>query len=271
MQYAGDFAARSTTISTAPSAFRLGGTDQNSSKSLSPLSFSIRSSSTSPSSSSHLRPLQLQQYCVNSPVCTSKPSQPAYGTIPLPHVDDQEYPEEVDARQLQNLQQHQNTYQDQQLLLQQTYLQPSFDAQTTVHNDIIDLTVISGAIGNDSARGQQQFGLPTSQSLPSLTVDPPYNGNGFDNMTAGPASSIPASVSVDSGLSDANQDWLKNVYINGLPPHFGDDRLTALAAPYGKVKSVRTFTRRVRDSESGYGFVLYVSLSKNGMTLLMNV
>lgn len=47
-----------------------------------------------------------------------------------------------------------------------------------------------------------------------------------------------------------------NVYINGLPPHFPEDQLYALTAPFGEVKSVRTFTRHVRDSESGYGFVL---------------
>ncbi|KAG6863567.1 hypothetical protein C0991_005021, partial [Blastosporella zonata] len=48
-----------------------------------------------------------------------------------------------------------------------------------------------------------------------------------------------------------------NVYINGLPPHFPEDQLYALAAPFGAVRSVRTFTRHVRDSESGYGFVLF--------------
>jgi hypothetical protein len=52
-----------------------------------------------------------------------------------------------------------------------------------------------------------------------------------------------------------------NVYINGLPPHFPEDQLYALAAPFGEVKSVRTFTRHVRDSESGYGFVLYVNVA----------
>lgn len=50
-----------------------------------------------------------------------------------------------------------------------------------------------------------------------------------------------------------------NVYINGLPPHFPEDQLFALASPFGEIRSVRTFTRHVRDSESGYGFVLYVS------------
>jgi hypothetical protein len=47
-----------------------------------------------------------------------------------------------------------------------------------------------------------------------------------------------------------------NVYINGLPPHFPEDQLYALTAPFGEVRSVRTFTRHVKDSESGYGFVL---------------
>ncbi|KAG5721815.1 hypothetical protein E4T56_gene7995, partial [Termitomyces sp. T112] len=51
-----------------------------------------------------------------------------------------------------------------------------------------------------------------------------------------------------------------NVYINGLPPHFPEDQLYALAAPFGPVRSVRTFTRHVRDSESGYGFVLFESI-----------
>ena len=52
-----------------------------------------------------------------------------------------------------------------------------------------------------------------------------------------------------------------NVYINGLPPHFPEDQLFALASPFGEIRSVRTFTRHVRDSESGYGFVLYVFFS----------
>jgi hypothetical protein len=47
-----------------------------------------------------------------------------------------------------------------------------------------------------------------------------------------------------------------NVYINGLPPHFPEEQLYALAAPFGPIRSVRTFTRHVKESESGYGFVL---------------
>ena len=46
------------------------------------------------------------------------------------------------------------------------------------------------------------------------------------------------------------------IYINGLPPHFLEDQLFVLASPFGEIGSVRTFTRHVRDSESGYGFFL---------------
>ncbi|KAF7324749.1 hypothetical protein MKEN_00516700 [Mycena kentingensis (nom. inval.)] len=52
-----------------------------------------------------------------------------------------------------------------------------------------------------------------------------------------------------------------NVYINGLPPDYPEDELYALAAPYGRVKSVRTFTRHFGDSETGYGFVLFDSIA----------
>lgn len=38
-----------------------------------------------------------------------------------------------------------------------------------------------------------------------------------------------------------------NVYINGLPPHFSEQDLFALARPFGDIKSVRTFTRHVSE------------------------
>ena len=62
--------------------------------------------------------------------------------------------------------------------------------------------------------------------------------------------------SAQSDDSDANLP--PNVYINGLPPHFPETELYALAAPFGEVRSVRSFTRHVGERESGYGFVLYV-------------
>ncbi|KIK02725.1 hypothetical protein K443DRAFT_509204 [Laccaria amethystina LaAM-08-1] len=65
----------------------------------------------------------------------------------------------------------------------------------------------------------------------------------------------PSATTFDIG---EHQQKTPNVYINGLPPHFPEDQLFALASPFGEIRSVRTFTRHVRDSESGYGFVLYV-------------
>ncbi|KAL1741213.1 hypothetical protein HDZ31DRAFT_67158 [Schizophyllum fasciatum] len=64
--------------------------------------------------------------------------------------------------------------------------------------------------------------------------------------------------SAQSEESDANLP--PNVYINGLPPHFPETELYALAAPFGEVRSVRSFTRHVGERESGYGFVLFAKL-----------
>jgi RNA recognition motif-containing protein len=78
------------------------------------------------------------------------------------------------------------------------------------------------------------------------------------------AARLTPSNSRDIHLNDCinidNSNKTPNVYINGLPPHFPEEQLYALAAPYGPIRSVRTFTRHVKESESGYGFVLYVSL-----------
>ncbi|KAF8129453.1 hypothetical protein K438DRAFT_1999856 [Mycena galopus ATCC 62051] len=52
-----------------------------------------------------------------------------------------------------------------------------------------------------------------------------------------------------------------NVYINGLPPHFRDDQLRAIAAPFGEIISVRCFTRNTGKSPSGYGFVLFTTVA----------
>ncbi|KAF9041505.1 hypothetical protein BJ165DRAFT_289946 [Panaeolus papilionaceus] len=72
---------------------------------------------------------------------------------------------------------------------------------------------------------------------------------------------LPGSASaIDISASAASSGKTPNVYINGLPPHFPEDQLYALAAPYGEIRSVRTFTRHVRDCESGYGFVLFETI-----------
>ncbi|KIY43917.1 hypothetical protein FISHEDRAFT_67676 [Fistulina hepatica ATCC 64428] len=64
----------------------------------------------------------------------------------------------------------------------------------------------------------------------------------------------------DSESEDVS-DKTPNVYINGLPPHFPEEELFALAAPFGAVRSVRSFTRHVGERESGYGFVLFETMT----------
>ena len=67
-------------------------------------------------------------------------------------------------------------------------------------------------------------------------------------------------IQFDDCINIDNSNKTPNVYINGLPPHFPEEQLYALAAPYGSIRSVRTFTRHVKESESGYGFVLCAPL-----------
>ena len=47
--------------------------------------------------------------------------------------------------------------------------------------------------------------------------------------------------------SDQSTSHAPNIYINGLPPHYSEQELFALARPFGEVKSVRTFTRHVSE------------------------
>jgi RNA recognition motif. (a.k.a. RRM, RBD, or RNP domain) len=90
--------------------------------------------------------------------------------------------------------------------------------------------------------------VPPSVTTPLARDAPPG--------THGSTASVPNGMVSAASMSEADSSKTPNVYINGLPPHFPEDQLYALAAPFGEVKSVRTFTRHVRDSESGYGFVL---------------
>ncbi|KAK7436048.1 hypothetical protein VKT23_019351 [Stygiomarasmius scandens] len=92
--------------------------------------------------------------------------------------------------------------------------------------------------------------IPTSSSTPAI----PSALESLGEMAS--SSSAPA-VSESSG---SNETKTPNVYINGLPPHFPEDQLFELAAPFGEVKSVRSFTRHVGEKKSGYGFVLFESV-----------
>lgn len=225
-------------------------------KALSPLP----PSSLSPPSS-FLQPHQARGTQSTSP---QLPQAPVQGTVPLPRV---EVEEEYDhARRLQNLQ-----YQHDQDFLHNInnsggYHHTShkqFSTNPVLQGGAIDLTRLSigaGAGGlqaqtsnHDSQQHQQQtlsLGIPSSQSHPMFSSSSPMDAGG----PSGSAVDFPTSVS-ESGMAGGVQKTA-NVYINGLPPHFPEDQLFALAAPFGGVRSVRTFTRHVRDSESGYGFVL---------------
>ena len=104
---------------------------------------------------------------------------------------------------------------------------------------------------------------PHTQPSTSFLFDPDplVSEKSLEDTIAGSGQNqLTTSASVTSNVSMDAQGRTPNVYINGLPPHFPEDQLLAMATPFGEVRSVRTFTRHVRDSESGYGFVLYVSL-----------
>jgi hypothetical protein len=87
--------------------------------------------------------------------------------------------------------------------------------------------------------------FPSLSSLPSLTAS--------DSTVSIGSTQSAYQQPEDSSLGARTP----NVYINGLPPHFPEDQLFALTAPFGPVKSVRSFTRHVGDRASGYGFVLF--------------
>ncbi|GLB38977.1 putative RNA recognition motif containing protein [Lyophyllum shimeji] len=102
------------------------------------------------------------------------------------------------------------------------------------------------------APAQHTIPLPTlSGSSPAFTFTPSSSSLPSNNPD------FAAGATQTQTQADTAAGKTPNVYINGLPPHFPEDQLYALAAPFGTVKSVRTFTRHVRDTESGYGFVLF--------------
>ncbi|KAG2003210.1 rCop c3 [Coprinopsis cinerea AmutBmut pab1-1] len=98
--------------------------------------------------------------------------------------------------------------------------------------------------------------FPSSTTPPTSVTSPLARDDSFASSQGQP---VPSGM-VGPADHGACPNKTPNVYINGLPPHFPEDQLYALAAPFGEVKSVRTFTRHVRDSESGYGFVLFETI-----------
>ncbi|KAH7924940.1 hypothetical protein BV22DRAFT_1129446 [Leucogyrophana mollusca] len=137
------------------------------------------------------------------------------------------------------------------------------------HSSPVNMSLLSGNLVNMSPVPQDN-GIVHSSTLNSTTLssipsfsDPRSSAFDFayDHMFPESSDSQP-SLSPDSlsqplpGSSRSSQPT-PNVYINGLPPHFPEQELFALARPFGEVKSVRSFTRHVSDKPTGYGFVLY--------------
>ena len=241
-------------------------TNINTASTLSPLPLSLPLSSS---------PSQLQSHNGNGQKHAKSPQippAPVHVTIPLPEVDqDQDNLNErapyIEHRQFQ--QQYQPLHgHGHGNVLERGY--------GLVQGDTIDFA----GLNISSAPQQQTLGIPLPLS-PNNPLSSPSDfeitssstaSSGFDvSSSTSTAATTPALGSAVTGLCDYNaksvdvtggtlslsdSNKTPNVYINGLPPHFPEDQLFALASPFGEIRSVRTFTRHVRDSESGYGFVL---------------
>ncbi|KAJ7096567.1 hypothetical protein B0H15DRAFT_774060 [Mycena belliarum] len=106
---------------------------------------------------------------------------------------------------------------------------------------------------------------PSRPTIPLPPVDadpPPFSASRPRSDSAAARAHAPKNVepSAPPG-APAEPEKTPNVYINGLPPNFPEDQLFALAAPFGAVRSVRSFTRHVGDAETGYGFVLFETIA----------
>ncbi|TRM63096.1 hypothetical protein BD626DRAFT_569154 [Schizophyllum amplum] len=74
-----------------------------------------------------------------------------------------------------------------------------------------------------------------------------------------PALAEASSQGTKSPKQDPDANLPPNVYTSGLPPHFPDTELYAVAAPFWG-RSQRSFTRPWGERKSGYGFVLIAKL-----------
>lgn len=93
--------------------------------------------------------------------------------------------------------------------------------------------------------------------LPDIEIHQAAPSSFMNSATATDGNWTPApSDKSDGGDPYEDSNKTPNVYINGLPPNYPEDQLFELAAPFGPVRSVRSFTRHVGEKESGYGFVL---------------
>ena len=238
----------------------------NTASTLSPLPLSLPLSSSS----------QLQSHNGNGQGHVKSPQipppAPVHATIPLPELDQDQHNLIERAPYLEH-RQFQQKYQPMHGHGHGKILERGYGV---VQGDTIDIA----GLNISSAPQQQTLGIPLPLS-PNNPLSSPSDfeitsssttSSGFDvSSSTSTAATTPALGSSVTGLCDSNaksvdvagvtlslsdSNKTPNVYINGLPPHFPEDQLFALASPFGEIRSVRTFTRHVRDSESGYGFVL---------------
>lgn len=89
---------------------------------------------------------------------------------------------------------------------------------------------------------------PTQESFPplqtsSLTAPSP-------SLVSNPSIQSPTLTATSISSHSSSELRTPNVYINGLPPNFPEDKLLEMTAPFGEVLSVRTFTRHVSEKPS---------------------
>ncbi|KAF8799564.1 hypothetical protein BYT27DRAFT_7217680 [Phlegmacium glaucopus] len=249
----------------------------NTGSTLSPLPLSLPLSSSPSQLRSHSqRNGNGQQHIPQAKSPQNPPPAPVHATIPLPEIDECEYSSNervpyIERRQFQ--QQYQPLHGHGHGNVQER-------GYGFVQGHTIDLAGLN--ISSPSQKQALGMSSPPSQTQPlsspsDFGITPSSTtSSGFDvsssTSTAATTPALGSAASVfcasdsnpnpvaDDGLSLLDSNRTPNVYINGLPPHFPEDQLFALASPFGEIRSVRTFTRHVRDSESGYGFVLFETI-----------
>ncbi|KAF9220809.1 hypothetical protein BS17DRAFT_882225 [Gyrodon lividus] len=121
----------------------------------------------------------------------------------------------------------------------------------------------SGIVNSLHLSTKFQPSITPSFSFPGASSSDPPHDRMFSDFAESPPSLTTAS-SAESILGASASQRTPNVYINGLPPHFPEQELFALARSFGEVKSVRTFTRHVSEKPTGYGFVLFSDVDSAG-------
>lgn len=112
------------------------------------------------------------------------------------------------------------------------------------------LTASISSTASSAAFPHPNTGLSTSASESGLNGFSEEGGTGVD------FSSRNGNEKVDVTTTGPGAEQIPNVYINGLPARFPEAALFDLCCEYGPIKQLRTFTRHIGDTESGYGFVL---------------